>query len=95
MPVDLVCAARALAHVPFHARSSEAQALLMEADTADWHRRASGQLHPRFGDGTLAAAARKRGMGEERSFCDVEFAAAAVTVLQLIILRASAQQSKT
>ncbi|MEL7090647.1 MAG: hypothetical protein AAFN94_02815 [Pseudomonadota bacterium] len=85
--IDLICAARALLAVPVPARLSTAQTLFFEAEAADWHRRQTGDMHPHFGDGTLAAAARRVPMADERSLCDSEMSAAAIMILQMIVQR--------
>ena len=84
LPVDLICAARVVVAVSPKIRASEAQALVVKAEAADWHCRNFGRAHPRFGDGTLASAARMQGMAAERTTCDPEFAAALISVLQAI-----------
>ena len=85
LSVDLICAARAVLAAPGTLQGSVAQALIAEADMADWYRETYGELHPRFGDGTLAAAARNAGMAEERTMCDSGFAAAMIVVLQTLM----------
>ena len=84
LPVDLICAARVVVGVSPNMHASEAQALVVTAEAADWHCRTFGRAHPRFGDGTLASVARRRGMAAERTACDPEFAAALISVLQAI-----------
>lgn len=90
---DLICAARAVMAAPRNAQVSMAQALLFQAETADWHRRRFGEAHPLFGDGTLAAAARHAPMEDERALCDGEMAAAMITVLRTVLQRASVHRS--
>lgn len=77
------------------ARLSTAQALLFEAEAADWHRKHTGEMHPCFGDGTLAAAARQMPMAEERPLCDGEMAAAVTVVLQMIVQRNCRNRSRS
>lgn len=88
LSVDLICAARVVMAAPRLCQASVAQALIVEAETADWHRRTYGEIHPHFGDGTLAGAARSTDMADERTVCDGEFAQALMVVLQTILRRA-------
>ncbi|MEM6758413.1 MAG: hypothetical protein AAF601_02935 [Pseudomonadota bacterium] len=95
LAVDLICAARAVLSVPVTERLSTAQTLLFAAEAADWHRRHTGEMHPHFGDGTLAAAALQAPMADERPLCDREMAAALIVVLQMIIQRTSGDRSRS
>lgn len=94
LPTDLICAARAVMHAPQTRRVSVAQALIVEAETADWHRLHYGEMHPHFGDGTLAGAARNGDMADARTVCDGEFASALMVVLQTLIRRAALNRSR-
>jgi len=94
LATDLICAARVVMHAPKMRQASVAQALIVEAETADWHRHHYDEAHPRFGDGTLAAAARNADMSEERTMCDTEFASAMIVVLQTLLRRAAVQRSR-
>ncbi len=94
MTADLVCAARVVMTAPRLRQASVAHSLIVEAETADWHRRTYGELHPHFGDGTLAGAARNGDMAEERTVCDAEFASALMVVLQTILRRSTRQGSR-
>lgn len=80
--------------VPSMRQASVAQALIVEAEAADWHRRHYGEQHPHFGDGTLAGAARNGDMAEERTVCDGEFAGALMVVLQSLVRRAAIERSR-
>lgn len=90
---DLVCAARAVLSVPRSKQASVAQALIVMAETADWHRRQYGEAHPHFGDGTLAGAAHLGDIAPERSVCDAEFATALIVVLQTVLRRSIGKAS--
>ena len=80
-----MCAGRALLHACQEERAPLAVELISRAMIADNHRREAGSLHPEFGGGTLADAARLFGMVPEPTVCDPEFAEALVNVLQAVI----------
>lgn len=67
---DLVAAARALLAVPPQARVALCRQLLGKADWADRFVRRLGRVHPEWGNGTLADAARRAGLAAEPSFSD-------------------------
>lgn len=54
---DLVAAARVLLATPAGARSERLRQVLAAADLADRYRKRLGRAHPRFGTGSLMAAA--------------------------------------
>lgn len=54
---DIVAAARVLLPVPTEQRPALVRRLLRAADLADAHRQRRGRAHPRFGSGSLMAAA--------------------------------------
>lgn len=85
LSVDLICAGRAVMKARSEDRESVATALIAAADLADNHRRRFGVVHPEFGSGTLADAARLSGMAPEPTVCRREFAEALACVLQTII----------
>lgn len=82
---DLLYAGRALLAAPPEQGMRRALTLLGDAERADRHRQATGQRHPVFGDGTLAAAAQAGGLAPERVLCDPEFARALIVVLQALV----------
>ncbi len=84
---DLVCAGRAVLAAAPTARIRTAKALLDNANGADRARLSTGTLHPDFGDGTLADAARKMGLAPEPPVCDPDFARAMILVLQALVAR--------
>lgn len=87
--VDLICAGRAVLEVHPFARQRVVQTLVQHADIADNLRQSGGGVHPEFGDGTLAAAARRLGMAAEPAICDTRFATALILVLQGLIAHAA------
>ncbi|MEQ3625332.1 MAG: hypothetical protein ABNH26_10405 [Celeribacter sp.] len=56
---DLLAAAQVLAAVPERARAGRLDCLLRGAALAERHRQRTGRAHPRYGDGSLMAAAMK------------------------------------
>ncbi len=59
LPGDLDQAARAMLAVPEPRRGALARRLVAEARAADRYRRRCGLAHPRWGDGSLMAAAMR------------------------------------
>ncbi|MEO1557454.1 MAG: hypothetical protein AAFS01_13560 [Pseudomonadota bacterium] len=86
---DLFCAGRALLAVPPGARADVARVLVRNACVADRFRQSTGARHARFGDGTLAAAARGAGMIAAPDTCTRDFACALILVLQALVDHAS------
>ncbi|WP_299627177.1 hypothetical protein [uncultured Tateyamaria sp.] len=84
LAVDLLCAGRAVLQVPVAQRDDCAQGLLTAARIADEFRAQMAGMHPEFGDGTLASAARHAGMAREPAICEGAFAGALISVLQAI-----------
>ena len=82
---DLLCAGRAVMAVSPRFRAHAARALVRNADVADRFRVRNGAQHPRFGDGTLAAASRRAGMICGPTTCDRAFANALILVLQTLV----------
>lgn len=70
---DVASAARALYRVAPKERRRLCLRLLRQAEAADRHRQCFGKLHPRYGDGSLMAAARKLALADEPGFDDVEY----------------------
>lgn len=72
---DLLMVARAVRYVPPDGRVALCRQIFVAADLADQHRRERSRPHPKFGNGTLTAAARAwpRAPGERlqtRAFCE-------------------------
>ena len=57
---DALAAARALYGLPDRLHAWALARMLAEARAAEAHARASGRMHPRWGDGSLMAAALRR-----------------------------------
>lgn len=81
---DLVSAARALLAVPEAMRAGLAERLIAEAEAADRYRRRLGRRHPRWGDGTLAAAAAGRAMAPETRLDAQEYCGCLIAVLSTL-----------
>lgn len=75
LPVDVITFARALFALPAASRERRAARILSGALRAEHHRRAFGRLHPRWGDGSLDAAARRYPLAAEPFWDDLEFLA--------------------
>ena len=70
MHTDAVAAARVLQRYPRERRPWVLHRMLVEAATADEWRRRTGQMHPRWGDGSLMSAALRRPAVSEPSLSD-------------------------
>ena len=90
LAIDLLCAGRVLLKTHPDHRETVAKALIAGAKVADRHRARTGLMHPEFGSGTLADAARSSGMAPEPTVCDPEFAQSLVQVLNAVIEATSA-----
>ncbi|MCE8511784.1 hypothetical protein KBY24_04375 [Ruegeria pomeroyi] len=84
---DVSAAARALLHAPAGTRRSLCRRMLSEAEMADAHVRATGRLHPLFGNGSLMSAARKRVLADEPGFDDPGYCRCFEIVLSALIHR--------
>jgi hypothetical protein len=87
---DLVAAARALLAVPPQARGALCRHLLEKADWADRYVRRLRRVHPEWGNGTLADAARRVGLAAEPSFSDRTYRACFLIVLGQMASRENA-----
>lgn len=81
LTADLDTAARALAAVPPAERPALIAALLTAAHCADKWRKRTGRAHPRWGDGTLAAAAARAPLAPPPRRYDAAATAALAAVL--------------
>lgn len=71
---DLGCAARAVFAVPEDQRERFCRQLIAEAEAADQFFRQFGKIHPRWGNGSLMAAARAHPMVAEPTFDNTDYA---------------------
>ena len=90
LPGDLDAATRLLLTLPPGARAGRAAALVAQADTADRWRKRTGRAHPRWGDGSLMAAARLAARPAPVWRCDAAYCAALAAVLRALADRRSA-----
>ncbi len=81
---DVSAAARVLLGEVPPLRRALARALLREAAAADRFRRAFGRSHPRFGDGSLQAAALRRDAAAERFLDDPDYLSCVLIVLEAL-----------
>lgn len=84
LPGDVSAAARMLLTVPPHARTKGAERLIDEARAADVHCRRTGRAHPRWGNGTLMAAAHGHPMGQEVCFDDPDYLDCQLAILHAL-----------
>ncbi len=84
---DVVAAARALRAVPEVGRAGLLAALFREAGAAVRHGRATGVNHPRYGDGSLMAAALRHVCVPEPDLADRDYC----RCLALVLLALSAR----
>jgi hypothetical protein len=82
---DVSCAARAMLCVPAARRPYFCAALIARAHAADLHVRRTARLHPRWGNGSLMAVARKHPMRPEPGFDDPEYCACFSQLMQALI----------
>lgn len=81
---DVSCAARALLAVAPGKRAALCRRMLREAEAADRFRLRHGRLHPRWGNGSLMAAARGHPMADEPGFDDAGYRRCLVLVLRAL-----------
>ncbi len=86
---DAQAAALALLPLPDRARDAALERMFTRAAAADRYRKRLGRVHPAWGDGTLAAAARAEGGGElaEPVLCDAGYLDALLRVLGRLAAR--------
>lgn len=70
---DVSAAARVLLGTPPAFRAQVCIRMLREAEVADRFMRRLGKLHPKWGNGTLLATARRRHLNAEPSFDNPEY----------------------
>lgn len=88
---DVQAAALALAALPVAARDAALDRMFARAAAADRFRKRLGRVHPAWGDGTLAAAARAgaggRGAAAEAFLCDPRYLDGLLRVLGRLAAR--------
>lgn len=82
---DVSCAARAMLSVPPALRSRFCAELIAHAHAADLHVQRTARLHPRWGNGSLMAAARKHPMMPEPGFDCPDYCACYSQLMQALI----------
>jgi len=82
---DLWAAARVLSTIPARARAGAMRALLLRAEAADRYRKRYRRAHPRWGDGSLMAAALAGAPPPASGLDDPAFAGALAAALAGLI----------
>jgi hypothetical protein len=90
---DITSVARALLFVQPEQRQELVDDIFMEADFGDRYTRRFRRAHGKFGDGTLARAARKRDLADEPTFDDVEYCRCLELVVKTIVTRREALEN--
>lgn len=85
---DVSSAARVLLGTAPDLRESLCRQMIGEAIAADRHRRHYRKPHPRWGNGSLMSAARRRRLSAEPGFDDPEYCACFELVLRCLRQRA-------
>jgi len=76
---------RALLACPPAARAALADAMLRQAEEADRHRRQTGLAHPRYGTGSLMAAALRHPLAPLPDQCDTAYCGCLLLLLDAIL----------
>jgi hypothetical protein len=84
---DVSTAARALLAMPENERAEGCRTLIEHAAIADRYAKHLGRIHPLWGNGTLAAAARTGPLEPERSLDDPAFSCCFELVLRTLRMR--------
>ncbi|MGR3759616.1 DUF7742 family protein [Roseobacteraceae bacterium NS-SX3] len=84
LPGDVAAAARALLAAPEPSRAALCAQIFANAAEADIYRRRTGRLHPRLGDGSLSAAARRHKLADEPFCDDADYLSCTLRVLQAV-----------
>lgn len=87
---DVVAAARALLAAPAETREATMVNMLLAADIADHYRKTLGRAHPRYGTGSLMAAASGWPQPPEPGLDDSDYLACLICVLSVIRSRKEA-----
>lgn len=91
---DVVAAARALLAVAEADRDALSERMLDEAGWADACRKRTGRAHPVWGDGSLMAAALRRGPPPEPLLNDTEYCTCLIRVLEAVVARRLALRAR-
>jgi hypothetical protein len=83
---DVACVALVVQHLPELRRQGVILRYLVRADAADAYRKKFGQVHPRWGNGSLMAAVGVKGLQQEPFLGDLEYCRSFAAVLEAIIL---------
>ena len=78
---DVIHAARALYVLPMALRAQAARVMIARANAAHAYVDNTGKLHPRWGDGSLLAVARRQDRAQEPGLDDADYCACLVTML--------------
>lgn len=84
---DVSSAARALYAAEPGRRAMLCRCMIGEAEAADRYRARQGRLHPRWGNGSLMAAARGHPLADEPGFDDPEYCRCFMLVLEALVRR--------
>lgn len=84
---DLAYAARALVDIDDQSRARLAGRMLQEAQWADKFRKRLGKPHPRWGNGTLSAAAAQYPLCPEPSVDDPDYSLCLMAILRALHLK--------
>lgn len=84
---DVSCAARALYAAAPGRRAVLCARMIAEAEEADRYRARHGRLHPRWGNGSLMAAARRYPLADEPGFDDPDYCRCFMQVLAMLARR--------
>lgn len=81
---DVTSVARALLWVPRQLRRDLSVQIFEQAEQADRYMQQHGRLHPKFGNGSLMAAARRYPLADEPTFDCADYCRCFSTVLGLL-----------
>ncbi|WP_333682795.1 DUF7742 family protein [Pontibaca methylaminivorans] len=84
---DVSNTARALYGTPPEGRAALLRHIFRQAEAADIRLRSTGTPHPRWGNGTLMAAARRHTLPPEPGFDDRDYCRCFLMVLQALLDR--------
>ncbi|CUH81645.1 hypothetical protein TRM7557_03527 [Tritonibacter multivorans] len=84
LPNDIITCARALLACRAEKRGARARTIAQGARRAGRYAQVTGRLHPRWGDGSLDAAARRFALAPEPFWDDPEYIACLQTALAVV-----------